>query len=78
MNTLRLSLVLAVLGISVVGTLWLLGWLEASDAADTTMRTIGLVAIGGAASVAVFAILSGRRPRAPRDASGPPANGPQF
>lgn len=60
-------------------TLWVLGWIDGAEVVDSTARTIALIAIGGAASGAVFALLSGRRSPADQDPPpGPPTNGPRF
>lgn len=78
MTTIRLSLVLLVLGLSILLGLWAMGVIGGSEVPDAASRTLAIVAVGGVASSVVLALLGGRRPPAAGDGSNPPQNGPRF
>lgn len=75
MPVLRLALSALVLGASILLGLWAAGVVGGAEVSDATPRLLAIVAIGGGAATAVFALLGGRRSPPPAN---PPANGPRF
>ena len=78
MKTLRLALVFVVIGLALLLATWAAGLIAVSEASDTAVRTVAIVAIGAAGAAAVLALLGGGRPPTGGDSSGQTRNGPSF
>lgn len=74
-ENMRVVLAFAILAVMVSGGLWVLGFIGGGEAADSTGKVIGLIAIIGVGIGAVTMVLRGNKSAHPESSDKP---GPKF